>query len=252
MRYASLVIGLSLLLATPARAEEELLAPYADFRAVAVMVRTGQALFWDPGQKTYLLGRVGETMQGWKILSVQTDQVIVAREDGTRDNLPLTGMPTEMRTGKGLGPTRPVRTPPVVHPPTAPFVVPTPAKKATPPAVIASPEPKVKLSKLIEKNFTIRRKDLNREISDFDRLLKVVSVSPVPGDGFLLTRVGKPSWWHKIGLRQGDLVTSIAGERITSVDDAARVYARLQSLKKFTIELQRGPQRVALHYRVRS
>jgi len=135
------------------------------------------------------------------------------------------------------------------------FVPPPSVSRRTPAPAIVAPEPEPEVAepeeKVIEQNFTIKRRELNREMSDFDGLLRVASVSVVDGEGIMLTRLAKGSWWHKIGLREGDLISSVAGERIASVDDAALVYARMQSLGRFDIELKRGEKLYTLHYRVR-
>jgi hypothetical protein len=97
----------------------------------------------------------------------------------------------------------------------------------------------------------IRRADLDREIGDIDGLMATVQVAPLKNGGFAIVRLDSSSWLAALGLRQGDRVRSIAGETVSTVDDAARVYARLRSTSSFIVEVQRGQRRVLLHYDVR-
>jgi len=97
----------------------------------------------------------------------------------------------------------------------------------------------------------IRRGDLDREINDFDRLMATAQVAPVSGGGFVLTRLEARSFPTALGLRQGDVVRSIAGQPVSNIDDAARVYARLRSVSSFVIEVQRASRRLLLHVDIR-
>lgn len=239
--------------------EPTLLMAYAPIRAVAVMLETGQTLLWDEKDNVYRLGRVGEEIHGWRIMAVEADQVIVVQA-GVREELPLTPAPTvkkQISSKKKVPPTivvavpEPERTetlerkaePPVVAipPEKVPVFTPAPAQ-APPPAEPAKP---------IEQKMTLARAELDRELTDFDRLMAHVSVAEAKGGGFKLTRVDEKSYVHKIGLRAGDVVISVAGEQVSTVDDAARVYARLRTARSFAVELDRAGARVTLKYDVK-
>jgi hypothetical protein len=94
---------------------------------------------------------------------------------------------------------------------------------------------------------TIRRAELDRRITDFDGLLASVQVAPARGGGFALVRLQPRSWLASLGLRQGDVVRSVAGEQVSTVEDAARVYARIRTLPSFLVEIDRSAQRIVLH-----
>ena len=240
--------------AVPGGPDDELLQAYPNFRAVGVILDTGQALLWDEGQRVYRIARVGEDIDGWKVVSVATDKVVLMLPDGIRDVLPMTRMPAPLTVGNLVAP---ARAPAAPRPPASELLSlfdedsNSPAKpipvlpKAEPP--VPAPQPKIKV---VEQDRALSRRDLNREISDFDRLLHAVGVTLAP-QGVVLERLDEKSFWYTMGLRQGDVVTAVAGERIASVDDAARVYARLQSIDSFDIELLRGGKPHILHYRVR-
>jgi hypothetical protein len=137
---------------------------------------------------------------------------------------------------------QPLAAPPVAAPPTPqdPY--------AAPPAVAPVPAPAAAAP---VESHTLTRVELNRELRDFDRLLSGITVAPAAGGGFTLTRVEPKTWVAKIGLRSGDVVRSVAGETVTSIEDAARVYARLGSLDNFLVVVERGQQKLVLSYSVK-
>jgi hypothetical protein len=130
---------------------------------------------------------------------------------------------------------------PVAAPPAAAPVTPT-----QPTVIQDDRDPELAVERHV-----VRRADLDREISDIDGLMATVQVAPLQRGGFALVRLDPGSWLAALGLRQGDRVRSIAGETVSTVDDAARVYARLRSASSFMVEVQRGQRRVILHYDVR-
>jgi type II secretory pathway component PulC len=95
----------------------------------------------------------------------------------------------------------------------------------------------------------VRRSELDREIADLDRLMAQVTVKPASGGGFVLQRMQNP-FLTKLGLKEGDVIRTVAGESVTTVEDAARVYARLRTARTFTVEVERAGARLILRYDV--
>jgi hypothetical protein len=134
---------------------------------------------------------------------------------------------------------------PIGPPPPVPLATPAPAQ-VDPNAGSAAPPPPLPIE-----SHAITRTELNRELRDFDRLLAGITVTQAAGGGFVLTRVEPRSWIAKIGLRPGDVVRTIAGETVSTIEDAARVYARLGSLDSFLVIVERGQQKLLLSYSVK-
>jgi hypothetical protein len=213
-------------------------AAYAPLEAVAIMLDTGQALLFDEGAGKYRTVMVGDEIAGWKVVAIESSRVLVLH-DGERDELGLVAPPRPMEAVRlpqtvvhvsKNGPVLVDCEPSVAAPPPA---APTPAApqvaRAKPPAPPEDPSAPHKLS----------RGELNRELSDFDALGAAVDVSLAPSGGFRLNRVEKSSWPYKMGLREGDVIRSVAGERVANVEDAARVYARLRQARSFAVEVDR-------------
>jgi hypothetical protein len=210
-------------------------AAYAPLDAVAIMLDTNQALLFDETQNKYRTVMVGDLVAGWKVVAIEEGRVLVLHDD-QRDALTLVAPPRPMAAVRG--PQTVVRVSkngPVVvacEPAPAAAVAPPPAApvaRATPPAPPEDPSAPHRLS----------RGDLNRELSDFDRLGQAVDVVQAPNGGFRLVRVDKASWPYRMGLREGDVIRSVAGERLANIEDAARVYARLRQARTFTVEVDR-------------
>jgi hypothetical protein len=208
----------------------EVVQAYAPLSAVAIMLQTGQALVYDEQSGKYRVVMVGDVVADWKVVAIEESSVLVLHGE-ERDVLGLVPPPRPIE-GVHLPKNTPyVQAPQVISPPSPTIVTPAPAPVAKPkPAAVAD-------DATVPHKLT--RQELNRELGDFDRLGAAVDVAIAPGGGFRLTRVDRASWPYRMGLRQGDVIRSVAGERVASIEDAARVYARLRSSKAFAIEVDR-------------
>jgi hypothetical protein len=254
MRCIALTLALSLALPLTASAadgpkpaaSEEVVPAYAPLAAVAVMLKTGQALVFDDTADRYRLVMVGDVVAGWKVVAIEAGKIVVVHGE-ERDELeleppprPIEGIKLPASAQVAPAPARPAEKPadraggledPYAERKPEP-VKPEPVKPAPRPAVPPQEDELVPTRRL-------SRGELNREISDFEKLDAAVDFQPAPGGGFELTRVEKASFIARLGLREGDVVRAVSGQRVASVDDAARVYATLRSAKAFTIELDR-------------
>jgi S1-C subfamily serine protease len=97
----------------------------------------------------------------------------------------------------------------------------------------------------------IGRAVLERELDDFDKLMAAMTVARADGGGFRFVRLDPRSFIASIGFREGDVVRRVAGEPVSSIDDASRAYARLRAGARFTAEVERGYERVTLRVEVR-
>lgn len=257
MRLSALALALATsLAAVPVRADDlaaadpgadQVVAAYAPIIPVAVMLETGQALLWDETASEYKLGRVGDVIAGWKIVAIEATKIVVMN-GSERDELPLEAAPVPLeppvKAPRKLPTTVVTAEEPAPAAPAAPAAAPPPEPAPTP-----APEPAP--TRAVEEKRSLTRAELDSELGDFDRLLATIDVKANDGGGFVLTRVAEGSWVYRMGLRSGDVVRAVAGEQVSTIEDAARVYARLRTLKKFTIELDRGGKRVLIHYDVK-
>jgi hypothetical protein len=97
----------------------------------------------------------------------------------------------------------------------------------------------------------VARSELEGALADFDRLSDELKVALDGSRGVKLLSVAPGSFVHRVGLRAGDQVIAIAGERITGIEAAARIYARVMAVDGFEIELDRSGKRVSLDVALR-
>lgn len=123
-------------------------------------------------------------------------------------------------------------------PPEDPAATPAPAAATTPspaPAPTAG-TPSVVLS----------RQDVATALADFGQLTSSVR-GAFTAEGARVDMVAPRSVFAKLGLRSGDVVTSVDGAPLRSIDDAADLYIRASSLRTSTIQVIRNGKPIALH-----
>lgn len=232
----------------------ELMPAYASYRAVGLMTDTGQALLWDEAKNEYALLRVGEERGGWRLVAVEKGQAVIVQGAGVREELKLAAAPTEIATATPAKGKK--RTATFVVEPDAPIAMPSPSDVAAPPpgqrvqsldsggfyaavqGTLPAPEPKLEAR-------AVKRAEFDREIGNFDKLLDQVTVTPAVGGGVVLSRMKSP-FLTKLGLKEGDVVRTVAGEQVSTVEQAARVYAQLRSAQSFQIVVDRAGARVVI------
>jgi len=100
----------------------------------------------------------------------------------------------------------------------------------------------------LEESRTIRRAEFDRALADFHALSKEVQISIRAGEVHI-EGIASGSYFHRLGLRKGDVLVNVAGQPVGSLDAAASVYAKLMTTTRFTVVVKRGARRVTLHYR---
>jgi len=306
MKYGAQSLALALMLAAPgpASAEAPTTAPRASL--AAVMPTASQALIFDRIQGEYVVVRSGDFVQGYRVSSVEQDQVVLTHPDAPSRHYVLATV-SELRpvgertvrcgaTGSeakavsvsatGLDLIDPygqdsnsysnsypkgvdIRT--VLAPADQRAESPAPAagqenKKEsnqetaapagkTPSAVpvrVAEVPPTVVQPKRkavpAHESHTIRRQEFDSALADFHALSKEVQIAVRSGKAHVVG-IADGSYFHRLGLRKGDVLLSVAGQPVGSLDAAASVYARLMSSSRFDVVVHRGRQRVTLKYR---
>jgi general secretion pathway protein C len=92
----------------------------------------------------------------------------------------------------------------------------------------------------------ISRSDLDSALADFARLTAGVHGS-FSASGVVINSVGDGTIFQRAGLRTGDVVTSVDGVRLRTLDDAANLYARAATARAITAQVVRAGKPVTLH-----
>jgi S1-C subfamily serine protease len=91
----------------------------------------------------------------------------------------------------------------------------------------------------------LARADVSAALSNFAALSKTIQ-GAFTADGLRIDAVTAGSVFAKAGLLAGDIVTSVDGKPLRSLDDAADVYARAGKARSMNAQVLRGGTSVAL------
>jgi len=96
----------------------------------------------------------------------------------------------------------------------------------------------------------ISRSELDGALADFAALTAAMRGS-FSASGVIVETVGDGTIFQRAGLRAGDVIASVDGVRLRSLDDAANLYARAATAKAVTAEVVRGGKPVTLRVVIR-
>lgn len=100
----------------------------------------------------------------------------------------------------------------------------------------------------------LERSQIENAVQDPNNLMSEVSIHPYIRDGkaegFILTQIKPNSVFRKMGLRNGDIIVGVDGEKIESVDNALEFYEKLKSSSNVKLELNRRGQPQTIDYSI--
>ena len=102
---------------------------------------------------------------------------------------------------------------------------------------------------------SLRRSYIDQAMTDVGSLMTQVKIQPhmengVPA-GLSLSRIKPNSIFRRMGLRNGDVITGVDGNEISTVDDALRLVDNLRSSSSLSVQLKRRGRDKAIEYRIR-
>lgn len=96
----------------------------------------------------------------------------------------------------------------------------------------------------------IARRDLDAALADFGTLTRSLRGS-FQSNGAKLEQVAMGSVFAKAGLRAGDVITSVDGRPVRSIDDAAELYVRAQTTRATNVQILRAGKPITLKVQIR-
>jgi general secretion pathway protein C len=97
---------------------------------------------------------------------------------------------------------------------------------------------------------SLRRSMIDQAIQDVGQLATEIRIQPSE-EGLSLSNIKPNSIFRRMGLRNGDVLKSVDGQQIRSVDDALRLYESLKKSDSVTVELQRRGGNRTINYNIR-
>jgi general secretion pathway protein C len=111
------------------------------------------------------------------------------------------------------------------------------------------------IKKLGEHNYELQRGTLESVLGNMALLSRSARIVPEMKDGkaagFRLFAVRPEGPFAKIGMQNGDIISSINGLEITSPEKALEVYAKLKSASHLSLGMERNGQKVTKEYTIR-
>ena len=87
-------------------------------------------------------------------------------------------------------------------------------------------------------------------IQDVSKLMTEIKIQPHES-GLALSDIKPNSIFRRMGLRNGDVLRSVDGQEIHSVDDALKLYESLKSADNVNVVLQRRGSERTINYNIR-
>jgi len=104
------------------------------------------------------------------------------------------------------------------------------------------------------RSIAIKRSVMENAVQNLNDLMKQVRIRPHfrdgKPDGLSLTGIRPSSIFRRMGLRNGDIIMGVDGEKIVSVDDALKFYKRLKSSSGMNLQIKRRGRLQTMNYQI--
>jgi len=106
----------------------------------------------------------------------------------------------------------------------------------------------------ITKKVNLKRDTINDAMMNISSLMKDVRIKPHfrngQAEGMAVSGIKSDSIFRKMGIRNGDVIIGVDGQKIESVDDAMSLYGNLKSASEVQIEIKRMGQVQTIEYTI--
>jgi len=126
---------------------------------------------------------------------------------------------------------------------------------APPPPVAARADATSNIRELTPNNYEIPRNELDRTLGNLNEVMTqaraIAAYKDGVAHGYRLQAIRPNSFYQKIGIQNGDVVTRINGFDINSPDKALELYTKLRESSRVEIELERNGNPLKKTYNIR-
>jgi general secretion pathway protein C len=130
--------------------------------------------------------------------------------------------------------------------------------------VTLSKEMEIKTTKVEEKkksknnntsNFEVTREIINSYVKDFDKIWKHIAIKEYKRDGkiigFKVYGLSKNSIFKELGLKKGDIITSVNNVELKTYQDAFDIYKNIEYIDDVQISILRKNKPMELEYEIK-
>mgnify|MGYP000023427353 CR=1 FL=1 len=108
------------------------------------------------------------------------------------------------------------------------------------------------VQKLGNNAYAIEREQINKQMQRPEFLSQALMV-PNAGGGFLVREIQPGSLYEKLGLRVGDVINSVNGQAVNTVEDVMKIYQQLSganNASQVTLDVRRAGKNESLQYNI--
>jgi type II secretion system protein C len=228
--------------------------PAANLKLVGTVVGAPErtyAVIEDLGTKRQDLYRLGDLVREAKVVEVTRNRVVLDNR-GHREELfsfektDTAGPPPNEPAARQLG--APRRSPPPQQ--SEPNEPP-----ANPPQEGTDEGTEAEIERVSENMWRVSRDDLVEQLDNFGQMMKEARLTPHftggQPDGFMITNLPRNSFLARMGLRSGDIMKGVNGQKFGSLEEFFQVYQQLQTEPMMQLEVERSNRSETLTYEVR-
>jgi general secretion pathway protein C len=232
--------------------------PAANLKLVGTVVGNGDhtyAVIEDLGTKRQELYRLGDLVHEARVIEVTRNRVVLDNQ-GRHEEL-MSFEKTDAAPPSGDSRARQ----PGARPATTPRRQP-PMLEAPPPDP-PPPEPQenqdegadVEIERLGDNMWRVNRDNLVEQVENFGQMMREARLTPHftggQPDGFMVSNLPQDSFLGRMGLRSGDIMKGINGQRFGSLDEFFQIYQQLQTEPTLQLEVERSNRTETLTYEIR-
>jgi general secretion pathway protein C len=228
--------------------------PATNLKLVGTVVGSPErtyAVIEDLSTKRQELYRVGDLVREAKLMEVTRNRVVLDNR-GRREEL----LSFEKSDAAGPPPSEPAARPSAAPrraplPPRSQPVEPPPNPSQEDERDVAEAE----IEKVSENVWRLSRDDLAVQLDNFGQMMKDARLTPHftggQPDGFMITNLPGNSFLARMGLRSGDIMKGVNGQKFGSLEEFFQVYQQLQTEPILQLEVERSNRTEVLTYEVR-
>lgn len=210
-----------------------------------------RAIIEDLSSKKESLYRLGDLVAGAKIVRIERNQVVIEREGG-REVLTMAYEEGQLARREDPGEAPLLSRPWTPEPPAA-----SPIQIEREEMAVASEAAQriVRELRLDPDALPSVPSNLLEAIKVANRVITRARIKPHfverRLEGFRLVAIQPGSIYERLGLRPGDIIREVNGQRIDSIRDAFRIYQELQQQPAMTVNIERDGQPLSLVFEMR-
>ena len=111
------------------------------------------------------------------------------------------------------------------------------------------------IERVSENMWRINRDDLVEQLDNFGQMMREARLTPHftggQPDGFMITNLPSNSFLGRMGLRNGDIMKGVNGQKFGSLEEFFQAYQQLQTEPMLQLEVERSNRTETLTYEIR-